>query len=86
MNIIELIEIIRQDKDCVIKSPETTLSLPDNLPEDLKTFFELTNERKGQCYDSFHETHGMEGDSAIIATNFTELLLNLYKSKGQYWF
>ncbi|MDA3613400.1 hypothetical protein [Polluticaenibacter yanchengensis] len=47
---------------------------------------DLTKERNGQCYDSFYETHSLEGDSPIIAKNFTELLANLYQNKGQHWY
>ena len=50
---------------------------------------DLTDENKGKCYDSFLESHGEEGMSEIIANNFTELLWNLYNSKGKgeswYW-
>ncbi|QIH33868.1 hypothetical protein [Sphingobacterium sp. DR205] len=47
---------------------------------------DLTNERNGQCYDSFYETHSLQGDSAIVAKNFTELLKNLYANKGKHWY
>ena len=151
MDIKELIETIRLDNDCIIKPPKTAISLPDNLPDDLKIFFELTDgvtlfgeeaygieivsrqdliptnkylypkddviweelegevsnewyliakadeisqyisidltdERKGQCYDSFYETHSLEGDSPVIARNFTELLTRLYQHKGEHWY
>ncbi|CAM1365328.1 hypothetical protein [Tenacibaculum xiamenense] len=50
---------------------------------------DLTDNKNGNCYDSFLDTHGEEGLSEIVANNFTELLWNLYKSKGKgeswYW-
>lgn len=50
---------------------------------------DLTDTKNGNCYDSFLETHGEEGMSEIIALSFTELLWNLYNSKGKgeswYW-
>ncbi|WP_337085152.1 SMI1/KNR4 family protein [Elizabethkingia anophelis] len=47
---------------------------------------DLTSERNGQCYDSFYETHSLQGDSAIVAKNFTELLTKLNHNKGQHWY
>jgi hypothetical protein len=44
---------------------------------------DLHPERLGRCYDSFHETHGLVGDSAIIALSFTELLHQLFQYKGK---
>ncbi|WP_298347010.1 SMI1/KNR4 family protein [uncultured Algibacter sp.] len=50
---------------------------------------DLTEENFGKCYDSYLSTHGEEGMSEIIANGFTELLWNLYNSKGKgeswYW-
>ena len=50
---------------------------------------DLTEDNFGKCYDSFLQTHGEEGMSEIIANDFTELLWNLYSSKGKgkswYW-
>jgi hypothetical protein len=43
-------------------------------------------QRLGRCYDSFHETHGLVGDTPIIALSFTELLTHLYEKRGQYWY
>lgn len=151
MNILELIEIIKLDNRCEVSPGNMETLLPENLPDDLKLFFEKTNgiilfknepygieivnrkdfiptnkylypeddiiweelegeisnqwyliakademsqyisidltkERNGQCYDSFYETHSLEGDSPIIAKNFTELLINLYQNKGQHWY
>lgn len=47
---------------------------------------DLTAERLGQCYDSFYEIHSLEGDSTIVAKNFTDLLTKLYQNKGQHWY
>ena len=47
---------------------------------------DLTEERLGQCYDSFYEIHTLEGDSEIVAKNFTDLLKNLYANKGEHWY
>lgn len=42
--------------------------------------------RLGRCYDSFHETHALIGDSSIIATSFTDLLRRLLANEGRYWY
>lgn len=50
---------------------------------------DLTDRSFGKCYDSYVSTHGEVGMSEIIANSFTELLWNLYNSKGKgecwYW-
>src|SRR5258708_4249625 len=38
---------------------------------------DLDPARSGRCYDSFHEIHGLVGESAVIATSFTDLLSRL---------
>jgi hypothetical protein len=150
MNLTELIEIIKLDKNCEVKPANKEIILPTNIPNDLKEFYELTNgiklfeneaygitivgreefiptnkhlfsddvnweelekevcnkwylvakvdemsqyisidltsERNGQCYDSYYETHSLQGDSEIIAKNFTELVTKLYQNKGQHWY
>ena len=40
--------------------------------------------RLGRCYDSFHETHGLVGDTPIIARSFGELLQRLLDNRGGY--
>jgi hypothetical protein len=42
---------------------------------------------RGRCYDSFHETHGVVGNTPIIATSFTDLLFRLLANRGEhpYW-
>ena len=47
---------------------------------------DLSPERNGRCYDSFHETHGLVGESPIIAASFAELLERLLRSRGSYWY
>ncbi len=47
---------------------------------------DLSQERLGRCYDSFHETHGLIGNTPIIALSFTELVLSLFENRGQYWY
>jgi hypothetical protein len=47
---------------------------------------DLAAERQGRCYDSFWDRHGLPGEQAVIAQNFTELLENLYAAKGEGWF
>ena len=47
---------------------------------------DLHPDRLGRCYDSFHETHGLVGDSPVIATSFTQLLERLVSSSGRRWF
>lgn len=45
---------------------------------------DFSKERLGKCYDSFWDRHGVVGECAVVARNFTELLENLYYSKGKY--
>src|SRR4051812_8496035 len=47
---------------------------------------DLSEEKKGRCYDSFWEIHASMGNQPIIARSFTQLLANLYENKGQYWY
>lgn len=44
---------------------------------------DLARERLGRCYDSFWDRHGVVGECAIIAENFTQLILQLLKSQGK---
>lgn len=41
-------------------------------------------ERVGRCYDSFHETHGLAGQTPIIARSLTELRTRCYEAGGGY--
>ena len=45
---------------------------------------DLDRGRAGRCYDSFHETHGLIGQTPVIARSFTELVHRLYEGGGQY--
>lgn len=59
--------------------------IADDGSEDYLTI-DLSQERLGRCYDSFHEVHGVAGSSPVIALSFTDLLVNLYKNAGAYWY
>ena len=48
--------------------------------------FDSSVERNGRCYDSFWDRHGVVGECAVVALSFSELLINLYKSKGEQLF
>ncbi|WP_175003155.1 SMI1/KNR4 family protein [Burkholderia lata] len=43
---------------------------------------DTSKERRGRCYDSNFEIHGVVGSCPIIALSFSELLGELYKSSG----
>ena len=47
---------------------------------------DLDPARSGRCYDSFHETHGLVGESTVIATSFTDLLSRLIANAGRHWY
>lgn len=51
-----------------------------------KISIDLSNERAGKCYDSFWDIHASPGESPILAVSFTELLMNIFKCQGDYWF
>lgn len=147
MDIEEIIEVIKRDKECKVYDicGNPMLKEGDILPEDIKHFYEICGgihffkgseyefivvpptevalanplivgelckedisskwyiickdlednyitfdssyERNGRCYDSFWDRHGVVGECSVVANNFTELLCNLYKSKGKdlYW-
>ncbi|MEN2773573.1 SMI1/KNR4 family protein [Acetivibrio clariflavus] len=42
--------------------------------------------RLGRCYESFEYSHAVVGNCPIISLSFTELLYNLFKYKGDYFF
>jgi hypothetical protein len=42
--------------------------------------------RSGRCYDSFHEIHGLVGESTVVATSFTDLLERLITNAGRHWY
>jgi hypothetical protein len=47
---------------------------------------DLSLDRNGRCYDSFHEVHGVVGSCSVVACSFTELLENLLNSGGGHWY
>ena len=51
--------------------------------EDNYITIDLSKERLGRCYDSFWDRHGMVGECAVVAKNFTELLWQLYRNQGK---
>lgn len=55
-------------------------------PDSDHVSIDLSPDRSGRCYDSFHETHGIIDSSTITATSFTELLERLLGSRGGYWY
>ena len=48
------------------------------------TTIDLSRDRLGRCYDSFHELH--PGNSPIIAKAFTDLVEGLIDGEGQRWY
>jgi hypothetical protein len=48
---------------------------------------DLHPDRLGKCYDSFHETYAMVGQSPIVALLFTDLLERFITNQGRsiYW-
>lgn len=51
--------------------------------EDNYITLDMGEERKGRCYDSFWDRHGVVGECTIVARTFTELLQSLLESKGE---
>lgn len=47
---------------------------------------DLDPARLGRCYDSFHEVHGLVGDSTVVAESFTDLLGRLIANSGGHWY
>lgn len=45
---------------------------------------DLSRERLGRCYDSFWEVH--PGNSPIIASTFTDLLVHLLENRGEHFY
>lgn len=143
MDIIEILEKVKNTPDCIVHSPCGLPILNEGvqIPNDLKLFYEncggisfftneiygftivspeevvlanpiivgklceedissewyiickdiqnnyitidLSKERLGRCYDSFWDRHGVVGECAVIAKNFTELLLRLLANRGK---
>lgn len=42
--------------------------------------------RLGRCYESFEYSHAVAGNCPIIALSFTELLSNILKYEGEYFY
>lgn len=40
--------------------------------------------RLGRCYMSYFDTHGIVGETKIVAMSFTELLQGLFENRGEY--
>jgi antitoxin YokJ len=47
---------------------------------------DLSKKNNGRCYDCSWDIHGVAGSQPIISNTFFDLLTNVYKSKGQYWY
>ncbi|AFJ61907.1 conserved hypothetical protein, phage SPbeta [Bacillus velezensis YAU B9601-Y2] len=47
---------------------------------------DLNEDRKGKCYDSFFDRHGIVGETQVIATSFTDLIQRLLENKGEHWY
>jgi len=47
---------------------------------------DLSPERLGRCYDSFWDRHAVPGESRVVATSFTDLVLRLIENRGDYWY
>jgi hypothetical protein len=47
---------------------------------------DLSDSRLGRCYDSSFGRHGIVGSCPIIAQSFSDLLWQLWKNRGQYWY
>jgi len=56
------------------------------LPDGNYITIDLSNDRLGRCYDSSLGRHGNPGYCPVIATSFTDLLANLYREGGKYWY
>ncbi len=61
----------------------------DDVSEITRTTYisiDCSYERNGRCYTSFRFSHGLIGESPVIARTFTEFLLNILNYKGDYFF
>lgn len=47
---------------------------------------DLNESRSGRCYDSFWDRHGVAGNCQIVANSFEQLLEQLLKGTGGYWY
>jgi hypothetical protein len=48
---------------------------------------DMSQAHGGRCYDSFHETHGLRGDTPVVALTLAELVERLLDDGGRrpYW-
>ncbi|MCG8474487.1 MAG: SMI1/KNR4 family protein [Cytophagales bacterium] len=51
-----------------------------------KISIDLNEVRLSRCYDSFWDIHASPGECPIITLSFFELVENIFKCKGGYWF
>jgi antitoxin YokJ len=47
---------------------------------------DLHPERLGRCYDSFWDSHAIQGSCPVIALSFSDLLEALIRNKGEHWY
>lgn len=47
---------------------------------------DFNRDRLGRCYESFEYSHAVKNNCPIIAKSFTELLINIFKYSGDYFF
>ena len=47
---------------------------------------DLSNNRLGRCYDSSPGRHANPGSCPVIAKSFLDLLANLHREGGNYWY
>lgn len=47
---------------------------------------DLNESRRGRCYDSFWDLHGVAGVCQVVATSFESLLEQLVNGRGAYWY
>lgn len=55
-------------------------------PDQEHISIDLNADRLGLCYDSFHEVHGIVGESKVVATSFADLLRRLLSNGGRHWY
>lgn len=46
---------------------------------------DLAPGRNGLCYQAFHDSYAMEGQSPIVAGSFSDLLLRAVQNRGEYF-
>ena len=80
--------------------PSNPVIVGEQFPEDLSSSWyvvaetpdreylsiDLSRERQGRCYDSFHDVHSMAGSDPVVASGFSELLDRLVENAGRHWY